>query len=69
MIEGKYALPVWLDNKAQFVLSDDEVSLYHIVLESEEEREAYGVCANGVWVESCSAFDFHKYSGMTPINI
>lgn len=64
MIEGNYALPVWLDNKAQFVSVDDEVSLYHIVLESEEEREAYGV-----WVESCSAFDFHKYSGMTPINL
>lgn len=69
MIEGKYALPVWLDNQAQFVLSKNEVSLYHIVLESEEEREAYGVCANGVWVESCSAFDFEKYSGMVAINI
>lgn len=69
MIEGKYALPVWLDNKAQFVLSENEVSLYHIVLENEEEREAYGVCANGVWAESCSAYDFEKYSGMVPINI
>ena len=69
MIEGKYALPVWLDNKAQFVSSENEVSLYHIVLESEEEHEAYGVCANGVWAESCSAYDFEKYSGMVPINI
>lgn len=69
MIEGKYALPVWLDNQAQFVLSKNEVSLYHIVLESEEEREAYGVCANGVWVESCSEFDFEKYSGMVAINM
>jgi hypothetical protein len=68
-IEGKYALPVWLDTKAQVVSCQDEVSLYHIVLECEEERESYGVCADGVWVESCSAFDFQNYSGMIPINI
>jgi len=67
-IEGKFALPVWLDTNAQIVSCENDVSLYHIVLESEEEREAYGVCADGKWVESCSAFDFQNYSGMTSIN-
>lgn len=69
MIEGKYMLPVWLDMNAKKIINKTHVSLYHIVLESEDENKAFGVCANGIWVESCSEYDFKTYSGMTPINV
>jgi len=68
-IEGKFVLPVGLDGRVSSTSISINIPVYHIVLESEDGGEAFGVCANTRWVESCSANDYLKYSGMVAINV
>jgi hypothetical protein len=67
-IDGRYALPVYLDPNASLVNNLETCELYHIVLENDDISGSYGICANGRWVESCSENDFYTYSGMMMIN-
>jgi len=59
MIEEKYAGPVWLDINAKKVVNKTHLSAYFIVLECEDEKETFGICANGIWVESCSEYQYN----------
>jgi hypothetical protein len=59
MVEGKYVLPVWLDINAKKVINKTHLSVYFIVLECEDEKETFGICANGIWVESCSEYQYN----------
>lgn len=68
-IDDRYALPVYLDPNASLVNNVETCELYHIVLENDDIKESYGICANGRWVESCSEYDFYTYSGMMFKNI
>lgn len=67
-IDGRYALPVYLDPNAVLVDNLETCDLYHIVLENDDINGSYGICANGIWVESCSENDFYTFSGMAVIN-
>ena len=67
-IDDRYALPVYLDQNASIVNNIETCELYHIVLENDDLKGSYGICANGRWVESCSKYDFETYSGMLVIN-
>jgi len=66
--EGKWLLPACLDDRCVSLQKFGCVSLYHIVLESENDCDNYGILANGQWVESCSKYDFDNYSKMNQIN-
>jgi len=67
-IDGRYAVPVYLDPNASLINNVEICDLYHIVLENDDKNGSYGICVNGRWVESCSEEDFYKYSGMIVIN-
>lgn len=66
--EGKWLLPACLDDRCISLQTSGYVSLYHIVLENENDCDNYGILANGQWVESCSKYDFDNYSKMNQIN-
>jgi len=59
--EGKWLLPVCLDKNSIEVDMNGNVTLYHIVLESDDDKSNYGILSHGKWVESCSKNDFVKY--------
>jgi hypothetical protein len=66
--DGKWLLPACLDDRCVTLQRLGCVSLYHIVLENENDCDNYGILANGQWVESCSKYDFDNYSKMNQIN-
>lgn len=66
--EGKWLLPACLDDNTYRVSLYGDVSLYHVVLENEDDTANYGILANGMWVESCSKNDFDNFSQMDEIN-
>jgi hypothetical protein len=55
--DKKYRLPVCLDSRALKIQNHDEINLYHIVLENDNEQNNYGIYANGLLVESISLYD------------
>jgi len=67
--EGKWLLPACLDERCLSLQICEYISLYHIVLENENDCDNYGILANGQWVESCSKYDFDNYSKMNQINM
>ena len=66
--EGKWLLPACLDDSTYKVSLYGDISLYHVVLENEDDNANYGILANGMWVESCSKNDFDNFSQMDEIN-
>ena len=68
--EGKWLLPSCLDENSVKLSLYDDVDLYHVVLENDDDDSNYGILANGKkWVESCSKNDFIQFSQMEEINI
>lgn len=59
--EGKWLLPVCLDTNAIPVSMNGNITLYHIVLENDDDQSNYGILSHGIWVETCSKNDFDKY--------
>jgi len=62
--EGKYRLPVFLDEKAHQYGIEEEVTIYHLALDNEDEDNNYGIYANGLLVETTS-INLLKDSDMT----
>ena len=59
--EGKWLLPVCLDIESTQISTNGNVTLYHIVLENDDDKSNYGILSHGKWVETCSKNDFEKY--------
>lgn len=52
-IDDKFMLNAWVSEKAESVLAGDFFTIYHVVLEhDEDENKKYGIWANGLLVES-----------------
>jgi len=59
--EGKYRLPVCLDQRSTVYPEQGEFTVYHVCLENENESSNYGIYANGtLLVESCCRLHFEK---------
>jgi hypothetical protein len=52
--DSKYRLPACLDERADIYEKDGTFTIYHLALDSENYYDNYGICANGLLVESCS---------------
>lgn len=52
--DSKYRLPTCLDERASIYEKDGTFTIYHIALDNESYYSNYGICANGLLVESCS---------------
>jgi len=57
----------FLDPRAEPYKVDGEFPIFHIALESDNDRINYGVYANGLLVETCSKRYMKEYSNMTLI--
>ena len=64
MIDNKYRLLSCIDENADVFDEPGIYNIYHLSLESEDENQAYGIYANGLLVESCSAEYLKKESKM-----
>ena len=64
MIDNKYRLLSCIDENASVFEEPGIYNIYHLSLESEDENQAYGIYANGLLVESCSAEYLKKESKM-----
>ena len=64
MTESKFRLPVCFDVRATLYKSDDDVTIYHLALDNENEDNNYGIYANGLLVETTS-INLLKDSDMT----
>jgi hypothetical protein len=61
-IEGKWLLPVYIDPNAYELSLSGLISVYHLVLENEDDDGSYGILSHGKWVETCSKNVFDIYS-------
>lgn len=52
--DGRYRLPVWVDERAAVYETVGSFTVYHIALESNDIYMNYGIYANGLLVETCS---------------
>ena len=59
--EGKWLLPVCLDEEAIDVYQFGLTEVYHLVLENDDDDANYGILSHGKWVETCSKNNFDKY--------
>jgi hypothetical protein len=59
--EGKWLLPVCLDEEATDVYQYGLTDVYHLVLDNEDDDANYGILSHGKWVETCSKNNFDKY--------
>jgi len=59
--EGKWLLPVCLDEEATDVCQFGLTDVYHLVLENDDDDANYGILSHGKWVETCSKNNFDKY--------
>lgn len=64
MIDNKYRLLSCIDENADVFEEPGIYNIYHLSLESEDENQAYGIYANGLLLESCSAEFLKKESKM-----
>jgi len=53
-IDGKYLLLACVDPRFEPVEFDEEITLYHILLENEDKDKQYAIYANGILSESIS---------------
>lgn len=51
--DNKFRLPICLDKRAKMANINNNVTLYHIILEHKDDYVNYGIWANGILVESC----------------
>jgi hypothetical protein len=58
--DDKYRLPACIDDKPVPV-EPGVYTIYHLVLENDNEYTNYGIYANGILVESCSKYDFLQF--------
>jgi len=65
--DKKFRLFAFLDPRAEPYKVDGEFPIFHIALESDNDRINYGVYANGLLVETCSKRYMKEYSNMTLI--
>jgi hypothetical protein len=52
--DGRYHLPVCLDERASVYETDGTFTVYHLALENTNMYMNYGIYANGLLVETCS---------------
>jgi hypothetical protein len=62
--EGKYRLPVCVDERASIYDIQGIYTIYHLALENEDYYMNYGIYANGLLVESCSKRYLNELSNM-----
>jgi len=62
--DSKYRLPACLDERASIYEKDGTHTIYHIALDNESYYGNYGICANGLLVESCSKRYLKELSNM-----
>jgi hypothetical protein len=58
MVDDKYLLLAVVSSDFEVMEEGYEFTYYHFCLESENEKDRYGVWANGVLTESISLYDF-----------
>lgn len=61
-VDGKWLLPACIDPDAYELPLTGLISVYHLVLENDDDNANYGILSHGKWVESCSKIVFDKYS-------
>ena len=59
-VDGKYLLLASLSNKCEKVNDSKTYNLFHLVLESEDEEQQFGVYANGILCETMSINCFEE---------
>jgi len=65
--DGRYRLPIWVDERASVYETVGPFTVYHIALESNDIYMNYGIYANGLLVESCSKKCLNELSHRTLI--
>lgn len=65
--DGKYRLPVCVDERSSIYETAGTYTIYHLALENENYYGNYGIYANGLLVETCSQRYLKEYSNMTLI--
>ena len=66
LTDSKYRLPVCFDERAIPYEEEEQISIYHLALDNENETMNYGIFANGLLVETAS-IGLLKESGMIMI--
>jgi hypothetical protein len=61
-VDGKFLLPAYIDQEASELPLTGIISVYHLVLENEDDDATYGILSHGKWIETCSKNVFDKYS-------
>lgn len=62
--DGHYRLFACIDKRAFLYTVEGSYTIYHIVLESDDDFVNYGIYANGLLVESCSLWSMQENSSM-----
>ena len=62
--DGKYRLPVCVDERASVYEEPGNYTIYHFALENDDYYMNYGIYANGLLVETCSKRYLKELSGM-----
>jgi hypothetical protein len=62
--DGKYRVPVCVDNRSSVYETPGTYTIYNIALENDNYYMNYGIYANGLLVESCSKRYLKEYSNM-----
>jgi hypothetical protein len=65
--DGKYRLPACADPRASVYEIKGNYTIYHLALENDDYYMNYGICANGLLVETCSKRYLKELSNMTLI--
>jgi hypothetical protein len=59
--EGKWLLPACIDPYAEQMEVSGKFTVYHLVLDNDDDDANYGIVAHNTWVETCSMNDYNKY--------
>jgi len=65
--DGKYRVPVCVDNRSSIYETPGIYTIYNVALENDNYYMNYGIYANGLLVESCSKRYLIEYSNMALI--
>jgi hypothetical protein len=68
MIDDKYKLIACFDESFEEIDEDGMYSIYHLVLESKDSFQNYGIYANGLLAESTDELTLHKMTDFSIIN-
>lgn len=66
LIDNKYRLLAFIDEKCDIYEVDGQHTIYHFALEGDYHKN-YGVYANGLLVEACSQYYLKEHTNMTLI--